>query len=63
MHQQDSEEKEYSAIMRRALESAVCRHEFPNFQVDIYALVLENDGSALGAAITCAGMLRFSYFL
>lgn len=56
LHQQDSEEKEFSVILRRALESAVCRHEFPNFQVDIYALVLENDGSALGAAITCAGL-------
>lgn len=56
IHQQDSEEKEYSVIMKRALESAVCRHEFPNFQVDIYALVLENDGSALSAAITCAGV-------
>lgn len=57
MHQQDSEEKEYSVIMRRSLESVVCRHEFPNFQVDIYALVLENDGSALSAAINCAGII------
>lgn len=56
LHQKDSEEKEFSVILRRALESAVCRHEFPNFQVDIYALVLQNDGSALSAAITCAGL-------
>lgn len=42
--------------MKRALESAVCRHEFPNFQVDIYANVLQDDGSALSAAITCAGL-------
>lgn len=55
-HQQDSEEKQNSAILKQALEPAVCRHEFPNFQVDIYALVLENDGSALSAAITCAGL-------
>ncbi|GLV36347.1 Mtr3 [Carabus blaptoides fortunei] len=55
-HQQDNEEKQYSVVLRRALEPAVCRHEFPNFQVDIYALVLENDGSALAAAITCAGL-------
>lgn len=55
-HQQDSEEKQYSAILKQALEPAVCRHEFPNFQVDIYALVLENDGAALSAAITCAGL-------
>lgn len=34
----------------------VCRHEFPNFQVDIFANVIEDDGSVLGAAITCAGL-------
>lgn len=55
-YQQDSEEKQNSSILKQALEPAVCRHEFPNFQVDIYALVLENDGSALSAAITCAGV-------
>ncbi|CAG2059388.1 unnamed protein product [Timema podura] len=32
------------------------QHEFPNFQVDVYAQVIENDGSALAAAITCAGL-------
>ncbi|XP_043286489.1 exosome complex component MTR3-like [Venturia canescens] len=56
VHQHDSEEKEYSLIMQRALEPAVCRHEFPNFQVDIYALVLDNDGSCLGAAIMAASL-------
>ncbi|XP_044746635.1 exosome complex component MTR3-like [Coccinella septempunctata] len=55
LHQQDSQEKEYSSVMKKALESVVCRHEFPNFQVDIYTLVLHNDGSALSAAITAAG--------
>lgn len=55
-HQQDNEEKQNSAILKQALEPAVCRHEFPNFQVDVYALVLENDGSALSAAIICAGL-------
>ncbi|XP_011499201.1 PREDICTED: exosome complex component MTR3-like [Ceratosolen solmsi marchali] len=55
-HQQDAEEKEYSLIMQRALEPAVCRHEFPNFQVDIYALVLDNDGSALSTAIMAASL-------
>ncbi|XP_043482147.1 exosome complex component MTR3-like [Leptopilina heterotoma] len=56
IHQQDSEEKEYSCVMQRALEPAVCRSEFPNFQVDIYALVLENGGSALAAAIMAASL-------
>lgn len=56
LHQQDVEEKNFSAIMKQALESTVCRHEFPNFQVDIYALVLHNDGSCLSAAINAAGL-------
>jgi len=32
------------------------QHEFPNFQVDVCALVLESDGGALPAAITCASL-------
>ncbi|XP_017771945.1 PREDICTED: exosome complex component MTR3-like [Nicrophorus vespilloides] len=52
--QQDSEEKQNSIILKQSLEPAVCLHEFPNFQVDIYALILENDGSSLSAAVTCA---------
>lgn len=56
IHQQDTEEKLYSELMKKALEAAVCRHEFPNFQVDVYALVLHNDGSAVSAAITAAGL-------
>lgn len=34
----------------------MCRHEFPNFQVDIFAHCLQDDGSALAAAITAAGL-------
>lgn len=56
LHQQNNEEKQYSCIMKKALESAVCLHELPNFQVDIYTLVLHNDGSALSAAIIGAGL-------
>lgn len=32
------------------------QHEFPNFQVDVQVLVLQDDGSSLAAAITCAGL-------
>lgn len=56
LHQQDTEEKNFSVIMKQALESTMCRHEFPNFQVDIYALVIQNDGSCLSAAIIAAGL-------
>ncbi|XP_016909813.1 exosome complex component MTR3 [Apis cerana] len=54
IHQQDAEEKQYSLILQRALEPAVCLHEFPNFQVDVYAMVLDNAGSSLAAAIMAA---------
>ncbi|KAF7417907.1 hypothetical protein HZH68_000560 [Vespula germanica] len=56
MHQQDTKEKEYSLILKRALEPAVCLHEFPNFQVDVYTTVLDNNGSSLAAAITVASL-------
>ncbi|XP_029173573.1 exosome complex component MTR3-like [Nylanderia fulva] len=56
LYQQDAEEKEYSLILQRALEPAVCLQEFPNFQVDVYATVLDNGGSALAAAIMAASL-------
>ncbi|XP_066152589.1 exosome complex component MTR3 isoform X2 [Euwallacea fornicatus] len=56
LYQQNAEEKLYSSIMKKALESTVCLFELPNFQVDVYAMVLEEDGSALSGAITAAGV-------
>lgn len=56
IHQQDAEEKEYSLILKRSLEPAVCLNEFPNFQVDVYATVLDNGGSPLAAAITASSL-------
>ena len=32
------------------------QHQFPKAQVEVYVLVLENDGSALAASLTCAGL-------
>lgn len=54
--QTDSDEKSLSLALMRALLPAVCRHEFPNFQVDIYANIIQDGGSCLSAAITCAGL-------
>ena len=54
--QTDQEEKSLAQALKGALQSAVCRHLFPNFQVDIFANVLEDDGSALSVAITAAGL-------
>ncbi|XP_059481448.1 exosome complex component MTR3-like isoform X2 [Neocloeon triangulifer] len=55
-HQQEADDKEYSLLLKNALEPAVCLHEFPNFQVEVHVLVLQDDGSSLAAAITCAGL-------
>ncbi|KAK7488954.1 hypothetical protein BaRGS_00019758 [Batillaria attramentaria] len=53
---QDNQEKDMSTQLLEALEPAVCLHKFPKSQVDVYVRVLENDGSALSAAITCASV-------
>lgn len=54
--QPDADEQSLALSMKRSLMPVVCRHEFPNFQVDIFANVIQDDGSVLGAAITCAGL-------
>lgn len=55
-YQQDSEEKDYSVQLLEALEPAVLLHKFPKAQVNIYVTVLQNDGSALAASVTCASV-------
>ncbi|KAI8764623.1 exosome complex component MTR3 [Biomphalaria glabrata] len=55
-HQQDNQEKDLSVQMLEALEPAVCLHKYPKSQINIYATVLQNDGSALSAAIMCASV-------
>ncbi|ESO83192.1 hypothetical protein LOTGIDRAFT_236786 [Lottia gigantea] len=55
-HQQDSEEKDYSVQLLEALEPAVQLDKFPKSQVNLYLTVLQNDGSALAASITCASL-------
>eukprot|EP00058_Branchiostoma_floridae_P002486 XP_002587974.1 hypothetical protein BRAFLDRAFT_124886 [Branchiostoma floridae] len=53
-HIQDNQEKDGALIVLQALEPAVCLDRFPKSQVDVYITVLQDDGSALAAAITCA---------
>lgn len=50
------DEKLLVSNIKAALESTVCLHEFPNYQVDLFILVLEDDGSVLSTSITAAGM-------
>ncbi|XP_071854885.1 exosome complex component MTR3-like [Apostichopus japonicus] len=54
--QPDTEEREFALIIEQALSPAVCLHKFPKSQVDINIKVLENDGSALSAAIICSSV-------
>lgn len=44
---QDSDEREFSALVARALETSVLLHKFPKNVVEVYLLVLEDDGGAL----------------
>eukprot|EP00164_Ancoracysta_twista_P002791 GFYU01003712.1.p1 GENE.GFYU01003712.1~~GFYU01003712.1.p1 ORF type:complete len:262 (-),score=68.20 GFYU01003712.1:253-987(-) len=53
---QTAADKEMSAALRDALQGAVRVETFPKAVVDVYALVLENDGGALAAAVTCASL-------
>ncbi|KAI8432732.1 hypothetical protein MSG28_013692 [Choristoneura fumiferana] len=55
-HAPDQEERALSVALRQALEPAVCRHLFPNYQVDIFIYILEHDGACLAAAINAAGL-------
>ncbi|XP_050413061.1 exosome complex component MTR3 [Patella vulgata] len=55
-HQQDAEEKDLSVQLLEAFEPAVQLDKFPKAQVNVYITVLQNDGSALAASITCASL-------
>ncbi len=52
----DNEEKLMSNNIKSALESVVCLQEFPNYQIDIFIMVLEDDGSVLSTSIMAAGL-------
>jgi exosome complex component MTR3 len=52
----ESEEKLIASNIKTALESTVCLHEFPNYQIDVFILVLEDDGSVLSSSVIAAGL-------
>uniref|UniRef100_A0A7S2ZLW4 Uncharacterized protein n=1 Tax=Rhodosorus marinus TaxID=101924 RepID=A0A7S2ZLW4_9RHOD len=45
---------EYEGILCRALESIVRVEQYPKSTIEVHVLVIEDDGSTLPAAITCA---------
>ncbi|GFV87634.1 exosome complex component RRP43 [Trichonephila clavipes] len=49
------EEISISKTIQEALEPVILLHKFPKSRLDIAIVVLENDGGAVSAAITCAG--------
>ncbi|XP_059055865.1 exosome complex component MTR3-like [Achroia grisella] len=55
-HAPDAEERALSVSLRQALEPTVCRHLFPNYQIDVFVYILELDGSCLAASINAAGL-------
>lgn len=52
----DQEEREYSNIIAQAVEIAIQREKFPKSSVSINILVLQDGGSSLSTAITCASL-------
>lgn len=42
-----------SSALKKALEPVICRHEYPNFQIDVNVFVIQDDGCVLSSAINC----------
>jgi len=53
---QGSEEKGLSLMLLESLQPAVCLHKYPRSQIEVNVMVLENNGSVLAHAITCASL-------
>lgn len=53
---QGSEEKDLSLMLLESLRPGVCLHKYPRSQIEVNVMVLENDGSVLAHAITCASV-------
>ncbi|XP_078712345.1 exosome complex component MTR3 [Lampetra fluviatilis] len=50
------DEREAALAVVQALEAAVRLHRYPKAQIDVFVTVLEDDGGALGAAVTAASL-------
>lgn len=55
-HQQSTAEKEAGMIVKEALASAVQLDKFPKAKIEVFIIILEDGGSALAAAISCASL-------
>ncbi|XP_066503896.1 exosome complex component MTR3 [Hoplias malabaricus] len=53
---QGSEERDLSASLAESLQPGTCLHRYPRAQIEVNVMVLENDGSVLAHAVTCASL-------
>ncbi|KAL6468489.1 hypothetical protein MHYP_G00220130 [Metynnis hypsauchen] len=53
---QGSEERDLSLALSESMQPGVCLHRYPRSQIEVNVMVLENDGSVLAHAVTCASM-------
>lgn len=53
---QGSQERDFSAMLQESLQPAVCLHKYPRSQIEVNMMVLENGGSVLAHAVTCASL-------
>ncbi|XP_077423905.1 exosome complex component MTR3 [Vanacampus margaritifer] len=53
---QGSQDKDFSLMLHESLQPALCLHKYPRSQIEVNVMVLENSGSVLAHAITCASL-------
>lgn len=53
---QGSQERDFSMMLQESLQPAVCLHKYPRSQIEVNVMVLENGGSVLAHAVTCASL-------
>lgn len=55
-HVPDVEESEFCEVLTQALSPSICLHRYPKSQIEVFVIVLEDNGSALAAGITAASL-------
>lgn len=53
---QGTQDKDLSLMLYESLQPAVCLHKYPRSRIEVSVMVLENGGSVLAHAITCASL-------
>ncbi|XP_024858638.1 exosome complex component MTR3 isoform X2 [Kryptolebias marmoratus] len=53
---QGTQDKDLSLMLYESLQPAVCLQKYPRSQIEVSVMVLENSGSVLAHAVTCASL-------